>query len=610
MRLNDVFGLAVFATAAVAEHIPFDHILWGTQGPAGNHLEKRATSTSSTSTRVPDAVCTNSPSSRNCWSAGYSVATDFDKKWPSIGVTTRYYNWEITNGTCNPDGGPSKQCQLINGKYPGPVLSANWGDTVVVTLKNSLTANGTGIHWHGIRQLNTVLQDGVPGITECPLAPGDTKTYTWKATQFGSTWYHSHWSAQYGDGVFGPIVINGPASANYDIDLGPLTVNDWYYKTSYQMALIAHNNLQARTPPPPADNLLVNGTGKSANGGSYWNVPNLVPGKKYRLRLINTATDNSIRVSLDNHPFLVINADLVPIQPYTTNWVLLTTGQRYDVVFTANQTAGNYWFRAQVANDCASANNGVGRAIFSYQGVAAADPTSTAAAVTVGPGFSTCRDPNNLTPWVVNTVDSQTFLNQVTNLEVNLAVQNVTTNGQNIVVWAVNLTGIDVAWDKPTAKYVKSGDTNYPRVLNLIEIPNENTWSYWIIQETANSPVPIPHPIHLHGHDFYVLGSGVGTFDKNSSPAGMTFNNPIRRDTAILPGNGWLALAFPSDNPGAWLMHCHIAWHVSDGLAVQFLESKSTMPLPDQSWEDTCSRWYTYQQTMPYPKSDSGLRLM
>jgi len=107
----------------------------------------------------------------------------------------------------------------------------DWGDTISVTLTNGLTSNGTGIHWHGLRQLNTVTQDGVPGITECPLAPGDSKTYTFKATQFGTTWYHSHFSAQYGDGASGSIVIDGPASSNYDIDLGPYPVTDWYYPT-------------------------------------------------------------------------------------------------------------------------------------------------------------------------------------------------------------------------------------------------------------------------------------------------------------------------------------------------------------------------------------------
>jgi len=65
--------------------------------------------------------------------------------------------------------------------------------------------------------LDTTSQDGVPGVTECPLAPGDTKVYRFKATQYGTTWYHSHYTVQYGDGVAGPMVINGPATANYDI---------------------------------------------------------------------------------------------------------------------------------------------------------------------------------------------------------------------------------------------------------------------------------------------------------------------------------------------------------------------------------------------------------
>jgi hypothetical protein len=133
-------------------------------------------------------------------------------------------------------------------------------------------------------------------------------------------------------------------------------------------------------------------------------------------------------------------------------------------------------------------------------------------------------------------------------------------------------------------------------------------WTFWIVQETPGSPVPIPHPIHLHGHDFYVLGQGAGTFDINSTPNTLKYVNPPRRDTAILPGGGWLALAFPTDNPGAWLMHCHIAWHVSDGLAVQFLEAKSQSPVGDSAWESTCANWNTYNANPVFPKVDSGLR--
>ncbi|KAJ9658718.1 laccase, multicopper oxidase, benzenediol:oxygen oxidorectuctase [Coniosporium apollinis] len=500
-------------------------------------------------------------------------------------------------------GAKEKICFLVNGQYPAPTIYADWGDRLAITVKNSMPHNGTSIHWHGIRQLNTCTEDGVNGITECPVAPFDTKTYYFQATQFGTSWYHSHYSAQYGDGIIGAIVINGPAASNYDIDLGPYMINDWFYRTSYEINSIVAQNLQRRTGPPPADTLLINGKNKSPSGTGSYTTNVVYPGKKYRLRLINPSVDNSIRVSLDGHPFTVINADFVSIKPYTTNWVLLSVGQRYDVIFTANQAVGNYWFRAEVASDCASSNNFYGRSIFRYSGAPESDPTTTATSFTAG-----CRDPTTLTPWVSNTVNSEAFLNQVGNLQVDLAREQITTNGQNIVVWGVNMTAIDIMWDKPTLDYVKKGDSDYPRTYNLLEIPNQNTWSYWIIQETPGTPVPIPHPIHLHGHDFYVLGSGVGVFDKVNSVPSLKFQNPTRRDTAILPGGGWLAIAFPTDNPGAWLMHCHIAWHIAEGLGVQFLESKVAITLPNAEWEKMCTNWRNYYNNNPaYLQDDSGL---
>ena len=174
---------------------------------------------------------------------------------------------------------------------------------IQVNLKNNLRDNGTGIHFHGIRQLGTCPQDGVGGITECPLAPGDSKTYTFKATQFGTTWYHSHFSAQYGDGAFGAMVINGPASSNYDIDLGPYTITDWYYKTTWQQAIANHAVVNG--PPPGPDTILINGTNVNGNAGAYARTKGLIRGKKYRLRIINVSADDTFRVSLDGHKFTV-----------------------------------------------------------------------------------------------------------------------------------------------------------------------------------------------------------------------------------------------------------------------------------------------------------------
>ncbi|KAK5148967.1 hypothetical protein LTR04_000259, partial [Oleoguttula sp. CCFEE 6159] len=410
-----------------------------------------------------------------------------------------------------------------------------WGDTLSITVKNSMQDNGTSIHWHGIRQLGSNTADGVNGITECPLAPGDTRTYTFLCTQFGTSWYHSHYSAQYGDGAVGAIIIDGPASSNYDIDLGSYIVNEWYYPTSYQINYAASVNLQTGSPPPNADNILVSGTNKNTAGGGKYGVVTMTKGKKYRLRLINTSADNFIRVSLDNHNFTVMTADFIPIKPYTTQWVLLAIGQRYDVVINANQAP----------------------------------------------------------------IPSTTFTNQLKTLSVDITKEQVVTNGANLVVWGINTTSINIQWDNPTLSYVASGNTSYPTVYNLIELPTAGI-------EVPGTP-PIPHPIHLHGHDFFVLGAGAGTFDPTTYTTTLNFATPPRRDTAIMPGGGWLVIAFNTNNPGAWLMHCHIAWHVSEGLGVQFLESKSSIPNPGADYTRVCNNWKTYEKTMAYPKSDSGL---
>jgi FtsP/CotA-like multicopper oxidase with cupredoxin domain len=229
----------------------------------------------------------------------------------------RSYDFTITNSTCNPDGhsGKAKYCQLVNGQYPGPIIHANWGDTVRVTIRNKLQNNGTSIHWHGIRQLRSNQQDGTNGITECPIAPGSSRVYEWQATQYGTSWYHSHHTVQYGEGLLGPIVINGPATANYDEDLGVLPLSDWVYGQAFSLIRSTNHGLGI---VPEAQTVLVNGTMVNDSGGGRYTVLKVQKGKTYRLRLINTAVHHFFHVSLDGHPLSVIGADLVPVRPYQT----------------------------------------------------------------------------------------------------------------------------------------------------------------------------------------------------------------------------------------------------------------------------------------------------
>ncbi|KAF2726351.1 multicopper oxidase [Polychaeton citri CBS 116435] len=554
-----------------------------------------------TQTATPTPACTNSATSRGCWTDGYDIDTDFDKDFPTTGKTV-YYDFKITNTTLAPDGF-KRQVFAINGKYPGPTIYANWGDMISVTVHNQMKDNGTTIHWHGVRQWHNNGADGVPGVTECPIAPGKSKTYTFQATQYGTSWYHSHFSCQYGDGILGSIVIYGPATANYDVDLGPLPVTDWYYPTvNLHAARAEHQNAL----PPEADNALLNGTMVSNSGGKY-SRSTLQTGKKHRVRLINMSVDNHFMMSLDGHQLTVIEADFVPIIPYNTTWIFLGIGQRYDVIINANQAPGSYWFRAEVQDQAGCGTNfanGNILSIFSYTGHTTETPISQKTSYT-----QRCTDETKLVPYwnsYVPTGSIPDFNVMTTNI-------NNTNNpdGSISVFWNVNGSALDVAWDQPTLKYVKDGNTNYPSTANLIQLPTEDKWTYWVIQGLGGSPftVEVPHPIHLHGHDFYVLGTGQGRW-ADSNRNSLNYKNPTRRDVAMLPQSGWLALAFQTDNPGAWIMHCHIAWHADEGLAVQFLEARdqiqSVSPYPSD-FDSQCSAWDAYQPKAAYAKHDSGI---
>ncbi|KKZ61340.1 hypothetical protein EMCG_04059 [[Emmonsia] crescens] len=506
---------------------------------------------------VSDKKCKNSPTNRACWGGGFDITTNFGVKWPDTGKVVEY-QLEISNITLAPDG-YERLVLAVNGQFPGPTIRANWGDTLRIHVKNNLQNNG----W---------LTLDVKAL----LLPATRRRTNLNAPNMGHR------------GIiaiipYRAIVISGPASANYDIDLGTMPIQDWYYRTAWQNSLIGI--------PPVADNGLINGTMVNANGGGKYHENTIKKGKSYLLRLINTSVDNYFKVHLDNHLFTVISSDFVPIVPYKTDWLFIAiAGQRYDVIIHADEEIDNYWFRAEVQRGCGdNAMNGRIKSIFRYEG---ADPNTEPISVSCNYTQS-CDDERGLVPFVPIDVPSEHFTQQVKDL--NVTFQNeVSSPGHNIVHWVINGIPIETDWEYPTLQYVLDGNTSYPSKLNVIELPEENVWTYWIIQAPFGSIVNVPHPIHLHGHDFSILGTGRGDFPGAER---LNFTNPPRRDVIMLPDRGWVAIAFPTDNPGAWLVHCHIAWHAHEGLAVQFLERSSdiasALNIP-HTWGNTCERWKDY----------------
>ena len=108
--------------------------------------------------------------------------------------------------------------------------------------------------------------------------------------------------------------MNGPSSANWDIDLGPMTVTDWFHETAESLYA---SQLQLG-PPGPSDTGLINGMNEFNGSGKYSQIT-FTPGKKHRIRLINTSTNTHFKFWIDEHIMAVMAADFVPIQPYTTD---------------------------------------------------------------------------------------------------------------------------------------------------------------------------------------------------------------------------------------------------------------------------------------------------
>ncbi|KXS14695.1 laccase precursor [Gonapodya prolifera JEL478] len=554
-------------------------------------------------TAVATANCAHGPTSRKCWRQN-SIDTNWYNVVPDTGVTREYW-LSVVSVLLAPDG-YERQVMTFNGTLPGPLIQADWGDNLVIHVTNNLVDNGTAVHWHGIQQRGTPNADGAPGVTQCPIAPGYTMTYRFKATQYGSSLYHAHFTLQMAEGMIGPIVINGPATANYDVDLGPVMIQDWSHISAFTIWRL--NQKHVALPIPVLQNGLINGMNpydcsfsfdpNCKGGGDRYQVT-VTKGLKYRMRLIGAPIDGFFKFHIDGHKFKVIAVDFVPIVPYTTDNVVLTSGQRYDIVVEADQVVGNYWIRAIYMTAC-NQNDNLNkyniRGIFRYDGADVnALPTTLASPFIT----NSCGDELywNLVPWVPIDVGGPTISDALEvqwHLDLDLTFH-----------WTLHTKTLEVNWSDPTTRSIYNGDLSLPYLSNVYTVKPANKWAYWIIEDFAL--IGAYHPMHLHGHDFFVLAQGLGPYIPFVSP--LNKKNPPRRDTVTLYGGGYTVIAMLTDNPGSWLLHCHIAWHTSQGLAMQIVERPDDIPAvvanDFQEYDRVCKNWDASRKI--YKMDDSGI---
>ncbi|KAJ2039597.1 ferroxidase fet3, partial [Coemansia sp. RSA 2337] len=286
-------------------------------------------------------------------------------------------DWDLMYTSAKPDGKNERRVIGVNGQWPPPVIYVDVGDTLTINANNKLD-EPTSLHTHGFFQNGTNYYDGAVGATECGIPPNGSYTYRMNVTQSGTYWIHSHYQAQYVDGLRTPL-ISRPAAEHYKYDEEVvLMLEAWYNRNSHDINDQLLSTSEAIRLKSFLPTTLVN-----SRGGSNVNVTKLsfTPGKKYRLRLLNVSGTGMIRFGIENHMLDVIELDGVDSEIKTVPSIQLSAGQRASVLVTAKDNVDyNYAYHADIYTDMQA---GVERAELPYTGVVEYAPNAPLIAPTV-----------------------------------------------------------------------------------------------------------------------------------------------------------------------------------------------------------------------------------
>ncbi|KAG1739436.1 laccase [Suillus paluster] len=483
----------------------------------------------------------------------------------------------VANAQVSPDGF-MKSAVLAGGTLPGPVITGQKGDTFKINVTNYLTDDtmllGTSIHWHGLYQSHTNQMDGTAFVTQCPLAPGHSFLYEFNAgDQVGTYWYHSHYGVQYCDGLRGPMIIydpDDPYRFSYDIDNEStiITLMDWYHVPSPQV--------QRQVAP---DSVLINGIGSYQGGPDPPHaVIDVQPLKRYRFRLLNMACKPNYIFSIDHHKLTIIEVDGQYVEPVVVDSIQIYAAQRYSFILETNKHVDNYWVHA----DPNTGTNST--AILRYAGSPDVAPKNRTTPK-LAPLKETDLHPLYPSPSNLLQEDADVKLDLIlgkNGTSYNFLINGVQYNSPSVPVLLQLLSGGVAASDLAPNGSVYTLPRN-----KVIEI----SWN------PDNCPGR-PHPFHLHGHSFAVIRSA-----GNSS---YNYVNPVMRDTVTTGVAGdYVTIRFITDNPGPWLLHCHIDWHLYTGMALVFAEAPqdwaASQPVSNSS-KRLCSIYDSLpQQNFPLP---------
>ncbi|KUM24937.1 copper oxidase [Mesorhizobium loti] len=421
---------------------------------------------------------------------------------------------------------PPASAWAYNDSVPGPVLRLRQGQPVRITVENGL-AEDTTVHWHGIRLPNAM--DGVPGLTQPPIAPGAGFTYEFTPPDAGTFWYHPHADSlvQLGRGLAGALIVEEAEPVAFDRDVIWL-MQDWRLAADGQIAGGFGSAMDAAM---------------SGRVGNLVTINGMVPadqtvraGERIRLRLANAALARMMALRFEGHRPIVLAIDGQPCKPHEPEDGRLVLGpaMRVDIALDMQGTPGG---RYRVIDDF-------------YDGLAY---TLTTLAYDKAPSLR--ARPLDAPPALPRNPLPEPDLHNAVRQEI--VLQGGMMGGGKLAgvggMMGMAMPGVmgSAAWAINGMSMTGDGHAGMAPQFTLrrgatcrLTLRNETAW--W-------------HPMHVHGFSLSVLS-------RNGSPV------PHRQwqDTVLLAPKDTVECAFVADNPGDWMLHCHVADHQMAGLMTVF----------------------------------------
>lgn len=414
-------------------------------------------------------------------------------------------------------GKPGVLAWTYNGGVPGPQLRVRQRDRVRIHVENLLSVPTT-VHWHGVRVPNAM--DGVPHLTQRPIAPGERFTYEFDALDAGTYWYHSHFksSEQMERGLYGMMIVDEPDDLPFSRDVTWL-LDDWRITASGSVSETFGNAHDISHAGRIGNVVAVN--------GSMHEEFAIRTGERIRLRLANAANARIFALKFQNHRPLIIALDGHPVRPHepVQDRVILAPGMRCDLLLEGSQQPGT---RHDVQDLFYPRDAYVLMQLVYENEARAADLT----AFTPAPA-NPLSEPD-LTSAVVHEIRFEGGMMG--------SLHRALLDGQPTDMRALLRRG--KAW--AVNGVVSDGHAMQPSLhLNrgrsyLFRMNNATRWH---------------HSIHLHGHTFRVLRRN-----------GKATDHQEWQDTVLMAPDEHVDVAFVADNPGDWMFHCHIVEHMEGGM--------------------------------------------